>query len=221
MAFGLADWALRKNPAAPVSLFSLLVFGTLLIATGSRTPLVALVVCVVWLAIIRCDRRSLLLSIATCFAGVLLFAFYSEKLFLRGTSFRPEIWRTVWLQILDAPWFGHGYDTSMEIWVAGIDYAFADPHNLLLAILYECGAIGLALWLSLYAVALSFAWRKRGEVMVAIASTLLVFGFVAGMTEGGSFLSRPKEHWFLVWIPMALLFASGLLLHEGKHVDVS
>ncbi len=33
------------------------------------------------------------------------------------------------------------------------------------------------------------------------------YGLVAGMTEGGSFLSRPNEHWFLIWIPLALVAA--------------
>jgi len=27
------------------------------------------------------------------------------------------------------------------------------------------------------------------------------------MTEGGSFMSRPKEHWFLIWIPIAIHLA--------------
>jgi hypothetical protein len=40
---------------------------------------------------------------------------------------------------------------------------------------------------------------------VMISSALLVFGFAAGLTEGGEFLTRPKEHWFLIWIPFALL----------------
>lgn len=34
-----------------------------------------------------------------------------------------------------------------------------------------------------------------------------MFGLAAGLTEGNAFLPRPKEHWFLIWIPMALLYA--------------
>jgi O-antigen ligase len=99
---------------------------------------------------------------------------------------------------------------------------FADPHNLSLGVLYDCGVVGLALWLSLYAFALVFAWRNRKEPLVMIASTLTVFGFMAGMAEGNAFLSRPKEHWFLIWIPMALLFSAELMhKHEGKDVRTS
>jgi hypothetical protein len=39
---------------------------------------------------------------------------------------------------------------------------------------------------------------------------LVVFGFVAGLTEGSAFFSRPKEQWFLIWIPLALLAATRL-----------
>jgi O-antigen ligase len=218
MAFCLADWFFRKNPADPVCLFSLLVFGALIVATGSRTPLLALAACIAWLAATHWNRRSLVLLLATGLSGALLLIFYSGELFARGASFRPAIWGKTWLYILDAPWFGHGYDTPMTIQIPGVNFAFADPHNLLLGVLYECGLVGLILWLSLYFAALSFAWRNRKEGIVTIASALLVFGLVASMTEGGSFLSRPKEHWFLVWIPMTLLFASGLM-YESKDAN--
>lgn len=61
------------------------------------------------------------------------------------------------------------------------------------------------LWLSLYAAALLYSWRNKDNYFVMIASALLVFGFTAEITEGGSFMSRPKEHWLLIWIPFALL----------------
>jgi hypothetical protein len=43
--------------------------------------------------------------------------------------------------------------------------------------------------------------------MLIIASTWLIFGIGAGLTEGGGIISRPKEHWFLLWIPLALIAA--------------
>jgi O-antigen ligase len=217
MAFWLADWFLRKRPIAPASLFSLLVFGILVVATGSRTPLVALAACCAWLMLAHWNRRSLILLAAVILTGAGVLIFHPEGLFSRGTSLRPEIWRAIWPQIHDAFWFGHGYDTPMRIVIPD---AFADPHNLLLGVLYDCGVVGLALWLSLYAFALAFAWRNRKEPLVMIASTLAVFGFMAGMTEGRDFLSRPKEHWFLIWIPMTLLFSAGMM-HKRKDVHAS
>ena len=49
--------------------------------------------------------------------------------------------------------------------------------------------------------------ENRKSPAVLLASTWLVFGLAAGLTEGNAFLPRPKEHWFLIWIPMALLYA--------------
>lgn len=215
MALWAANWFLGKSPFSPMPLISLAVLGTLIIATGSRTPLVALAVACAWLALANCNRRSLLILAATILTGVLLVIVDPGVLTSRGLSLRPEIWAKTWLQILDAPWLGHGYDAPMKIWITAIDYAMADPHNMLLAVLYYCGAVGLALWVLLYVVAMLFAWRNRKDPLTMIASTLLVFGLVASMTEGGSFLSRPKEHWFLIWIPMALLFAAEML-HKSK-----
>jgi hypothetical protein len=62
----------------------------------------------------------------------------------------------------------------------------------------------------MYAYAAFYAWQNRKNPAVLIASTLVVFGFTAGLTEGSAFFSRPKEHWFLIWIPLALLASTRL-----------
>jgi O-antigen ligase len=74
-----------------------------------------------------------------------------------------------------------------------------------LSVIYDLGAIGGLIWLGIYGVALAGAWRRRHVPDVAWFSAPVVYGLFAGTTEGGAFLSRPKEHWFLVWIPLALL----------------
>ena len=102
-------------------------------------------------------------------------------------------------------WFGHGFSTPLAVWVEDLRMSFSDPHNLTLSVLYAGGVVGGGLWLVLYAVALFEAWQWRCDRWVLIFSATVVYGFVAGMTEGGSFFSRPKEHWFLIWIPMTLL----------------
>jgi len=175
----------------------------------------ALTTCLLWLVIAHWNRRSLIALAAVAVVGILLINLYPDELTSRGLSSRPEIWGKAWLQILEAPWLGQGYDAPLSIWITAHNYAMADPHNMLLAVLYYGGAVGLALWLSLYAVAFIFAWRNRKEPSVMICSGLLVFGLAASMTEGGAFLSRPKEHWFLIWIPMALLTATWFIC-RGK-----
>ncbi|MGH8352415.1 MAG: O-antigen ligase family protein [Pseudomonas sp.] len=207
-ALWLSLWFLRRNPREPLALASLGVLGVLIICTGSRTPLVGLSASLLWLALICWNKRSLLALALGMLATVALLLLSPESLTQRGLSYRPEIWAEAWQHILQKPWLGHGYDHPMSLWIAGIEYAFADPHNMELAVLYYGGAIGFALWALLYAVAFRFAWRNRRQPLALIGSTLLVFGLAAGLTEGGAFISRPKEHWFLIWIPMAILVAA-------------
>jgi O-antigen ligase len=190
---------------SPVSLFAIIGCGALLLATGSRTPLVALVASVLWVSVLVPNRKSFY-----CLGGFFLIlalavVFWPEILTQRGASYRPEIWSDALRQIAERPWFGHGFDTPMIIQLADIPYPFHEPHNLTLSVIYDLGAIGGGLWLLLYGVALAGAWRYRKSADVIWFSVPVVYGLFAGMTEGGSFLSRPKEHWFLVWIPLALL----------------
>ena len=73
-------------------------------------------------------------------------------------------------------------------------------------------AVGLALTIGLGAVAdmprPPTAVAGFGFPSIAVTMTTVVFGFFAGLTEGSAFFSRPKEQWFLIWIPLALLAAT-------------
>lgn len=208
-ALALASLFMRsRNTLLSLGLFA--IFATMLLKTGSRTPLLALCVALLWLALIDFSRRSLWILAGAGAAGAALFMLTPQAIMARGFSYRPEIWTQAWQQIREHPWFGHGYDHPMVFWVKGVNFAFADPHNMELALLFSGGVVGLSLWILLYGVALRFAWRHRQDPLVMLASTALVFGFAAGLTEGNSFMSRPKEHWFLIWIPMALLAGASL-----------
>ncbi|MNZ61518.1 hypothetical protein D3C78_796170 [compost metagenome] len=208
-ALALASTFLRnRNLLISLGLFTILAIMLLMI--GARTPFLGLCAAFLWLSVIDCSRRSLWLLTGAGIAAATLFAFAPKAIMARGLSHRPEIWVQAWQQILEHPWLGHGYDHPMVFWVKGFKYAFADPHNMELALLFSGGVVGLSLWLLLYGVALRFAWRHRQDRLVVLASTAVVFGFAAGLTEGNSFMSRPKEHWFLIWIPMALLAGAWL-----------
>lgn len=186
-------------------LISIALLLAMLLATGSRTPLVGLGAAVAWIAMSRANRRALWILAATCATAILLIVLMPESVTSRGLSYRPEIWKEAWSQIILKPWLGYGFDHPMSFPIEGIRNAFADPHNMELAVLFSGGLIGLLLWLTLYAVTLRFAWHNRHIPLVIAASTALIYGFAAGLTEGNSFMSRPKEHWFLIWIPFALL----------------
>ncbi|MFJ7798752.1 O-antigen ligase family protein [Pseudomonas sp. NPDC096950] len=176
------------------------------IATGSRTPLVALTLAALWLSFICWNRRSIVLLGALGVCGLAVSVIFSRMIVERGDSFRLEIWQLALHRIAEHPWIGHGYNASLTL-DPGVGYALQETHNFALGVLYYVGIFGLLPWLFFQAWGLLSSWRHRVQPLFIVASTWLVFGIGAGLTEGGGIISRPKEHWFLLWIPLALIAA--------------
>ncbi|WP_454862851.1 O-antigen ligase family protein [Pseudomonas hormoni] len=190
------------------------------IATGSRTPLVALTLAALWLSFICWNRRSIVLLGIMLVGGASVIAFFSNMIFGRGDSYRFEIWQMVLQKIAEHPWIGHGYDASLNV-DPGLGYTLAEPHSFALGVLYYVGIFGFIPWLFFQAWGLLSSWRHRVQPLFIIASTWLVFGIGAGLTEGGGIISRPKEHWFLLWIPLALIAALSINQRAGRLLAVS
>lgn len=176
------------------------------IGTGSRTPLVALTMAALWLCFICWNRRSVGLLIALVLSAATVLTLFAQMIIERGDSYRLEIWQKVLHMIADHPWIGHGYSASLAV-DPGNGVSFQEPHSFVLGVLYYVGIIGLLPWLFFLLWGLLSSWRQRVQPMLIIASTWLIFGIGAGLTEGGGIISRPKEHWFLLWIPLALIAA--------------
>ncbi|MFW9079280.1 O-antigen ligase family protein [Pseudomonas sp. P2757] len=189
-----------------LSVPAMLIMFAAVIGTGSRTPLVALTMAALWLGFICWNRRSLLLLGTLAASGIAVIALFSKMLIERGDSYRFEIWQIALQKIAEHPWIGHGYNASLAI-DPGVGYSFEEPHSFALGVLYYVGILGLLPWLFFQAWGLLSSWRQRVQPLLIIASTWLVFGIGAGLTEGGGIISRPKEHWFLLWIPLALIAA--------------
>ncbi|WP_282356092.1 O-antigen ligase family protein [Pseudomonas sp. PS01303] len=176
------------------------------IGTGSRTPLVALTMAALWLCFICWNRRSLGLLAGLALSGVTVYVLFAQMILERGDSYRLEIWQLVLRMIAEHPWIGHGYSATLSV-DPGIGVNFQEPHSFVLGVLYYVGIFGLLPWLFFILWSLLSSWRQRVQPLLIVASTLLIFGIGAGLTEGGGIISRPKEHWFLLWIPLALIAA--------------
>lgn len=184
------------------------------LATGSRTPLVAMTLATNWIAFLRWDRRSIPLLAAAPLAVICILAFAPEMITERGSSYRPEIWQIAWNMFLERPLTGHGYDAPMAI---NVDIGtFSEPHNFALGVLYNVGLLGFLPWIGMIALGLYSGWKNRAQPLFLLASALLMFGIGAGLTEGGGIISRPKEHWFLLWIPLALIAALNIARRHGS-----
>ena len=209
--YWLCRWHLHEKPHAPFILFALCLIWMSIILTGSRTPLVAIAACLIWLTIAHGRPRLLFIFGAAAVIALIIQSLNPDSdILARGLSYRPAIWEEALRQVSASPWIGLGYTHPMVFWVDGLDFALADPHNIELGVLFSGGVIGLTLWMLMYVYAAIYSWQNRKNPAVLIASTLVVFGFTAGLTEGSAFFSRPKEHWFLIWIPLALLAATRL-----------
>lgn len=189
-------------------LLALLPLLLLVLLTGSRTPLVALGASFVWLAMLtKSHKLWFFLLIAALSTGAVLLLM-PNLITARGVSYRPEIWVNALSQSWESIWFGRGLGTLLSIKLPDIDYPFSEPHNITLHVLYLGGVIGVILWLAMYVSSIWSAWQRRTDRYVVLASTTVVYGLMAGMTEGGTFFPRPNEHWFLIWIPLALALAA-------------
>ncbi|MDO9599076.1 MAG: hypothetical protein Q7J47_15275 [Azoarcus sp.] len=207
----IAYWIQERRLLLPQAMVAVAILGAVLLATGSRTPLLALSGAIFWLGLMSGGRRGAgACGLFTLAIGVIVML-WPESVTQRGLSYRPEIWAEAFRQAREFPLFGHGYDHPLSIHVNGIDFVFLDPHNMTLSVFYQGGLAGLLLWLALYLTALITCWKYRRNPVVLGLSATVVYGFAAAMTEGGSFLSRPKEHWFLIWVPMALVAAATTL----------
>ncbi|MDT4852157.1 hypothetical protein FQZ97_863780 [compost metagenome] len=208
--YWLAAWVTHEERIAWLPLLALLPLIAATLATGSRTPLMAILISVGWLLLLARGRRGVLVVFLLGLLGIGLAAFLPESFLQRGWSSRPELWESALSQVGGHLWLGHGYGSEFHFTVPGIRYAWSDPHNVELAVLLELGLIGLGLWVLMYGLAIARCLKLRNLPAFKLASSLLIFGLAAGMTEGSNFLSRPNESWFLTWLPLSLVIGLSL-----------
>ncbi|VXB46880.1 conserved membrane hypothetical protein [Pseudomonas sp. 8AS] len=204
--YWVASWLVRNERLAWLPLLLGLPLVTALLATGSRTPLLALTMTCAWM-LLMVGKRALYPLTMIALAACSLIILQPDILLERGASFRPQLWSEALRQASEQLWLGQGYDSSFVFKIAGLEYALSDPHNVELAVLLELGLIGLALWLLMHGLALIRCLQLRHERQFQLVSALIVYGLCAGLSEGSNFLSRPNENWFIIWIPLALIAA--------------
>ncbi|WP_278406052.1 bifunctional O-antigen ligase/aminoglycoside phosphotransferase family protein [Pseudomonas rhodesiae] len=188
------------------------------LATGSRTPLVALTLTILWITFVSRNRRSALLIAGLVVGAAGLLLIYPELITSRGSSFRFELWSMSLQRIADHPWIGHSYDSELYLTLADGN-ELREPHSFALGVLYYVGIIGFIPWIFMLACGLFKGFKQRAQPLFILASSLLMYGIGAGLTEGGGILSRPKEHWFLLWIPLAII--AGLSVAQRRRSVLS
>lgn len=209
--YWIAAWLTRSERHDWLPILLALPLLVALLATGSRTPLLALTLVSLWMLLIT-GCRALYLVAALMLAAAISMVFMPELLLQRGLSFRPQLWNEAIRQASEHLWIGHGYDSQFAFNIKGLGWTLSDPHNVELGVLLELGLAGLSLWLLMYGLTLLRCLQQRHAGNFQLASALVVYGLSAGLSEGSNFLSRPNENWFLIWIPLSLVAALSISL---------
>jgi len=204
------------SPLLIIIFFALIVF---IIQTHSRTPLVGLAAAFSLLIIKYRNKQIILLTSCFLSAFLVYFAFNSELLMQRGFSYRPEIWLNAMSEVLNKPIIGHGLGSKISIYLPSINETFSEPHNLHIGLVYSLGFIGLAIWCTLIYLLFVNYKNNHKNILVLTGFPIFIFGVFSGMTEGASFFSRPKEVWFLIWFPMAMLIAGEIESSANQEKD--
>jgi len=211
--YWVAVWLTDRDYPSWLSIVFTIPLLAAVLATGSRTPLMAMALTSFWMVALA-GRRALYLVAAVILAVISGLVLMPEILLQRGLSFRPELWSDAIRQASDHLWIGHGYGAEFGFDIAGLGFTLTDPHNVQLAVLLELGIVGLALWLVMYLLAFLRCLSQQHHASLQLASALAVYGLAAGLTEGSNFLSRPNENWFLIWIPLSLIAAISISLRQ-------
>lgn len=207
MAYFFALKRSWKKDVGLIFLFvSLLCF---VLLTKSRTPLLGLSSALLLMLWMHRSKYLLYFFLTLCCLSIIYFSINFEQLTDRGLSYRPEIWLNNIEFIKNNPILGYGFGTAgLGTYIKEFETVFTEPHNIHIGLTYSLGMIGLIIWFTLLVYLLSIYLKNKTSLIAQIGIVLLAYGISAGMTEGGSFFSRPKEVWFLTWLPIALLLAA-------------
>ena len=178
-----------------------------LLMSKSKGPLLAFGGALAFACVCRPCRRTLLLLCCGISVAALAVWLMPEVLLRGGLSYRPQLLQAGYQQFLNHPWLGLGVGADYQLPVAELKTSFEHAHNLYMHIAIRFGSIGLALWLSLQlAVFLRIlAWRDSANGLALCV--LYGFSALALFTDGIGPWVKPREEWFVVWLPLFICLA--------------
>ncbi|RLD73554.1 MAG: hypothetical protein DRJ07_20675, partial [Bacteroidetes bacterium] len=173
--------------------------------THSRTALVGLTSTFIFLLWLQRSRKAFYIAMIFFVIATIFITTNFENITSRGLSYRPELWVHTLEKISLHPILGFGIGSDLFIYIEGLDETFSEPHNIHLGLTYFLGSVGLLIWILFLASLFVFFIKNKNLPLVKIGGLMLLYGMMAGFTEGSTFFTRPKEIWFLTWLPISLL----------------
>ena len=179
-----------------------------LLMTESRGPLLAVLVATLFLCLQGPWRwRALGAMAALGLLWALLPAsvrhHQEAAMVSRGSSHRLQIWSRTLELIGQRPLFGHGLAANLDL--PGITF----PHDLYLSVLFYSGVVGFVLFALLgFWVSLAL-WRAARSAEWLWMAALWVDALLSGLTDLGQITKGPGPMWFIFWLPVGLVLATG------------
>ncbi|RRV17533.1 O-antigen ligase domain-containing protein [Pseudomonas saudiphocaensis] len=201
----------RLPAGARTWLWALALLGYLayLLLSKSKGTLLALIVCLAFTFVALYGRRAFYLlsaMVALSISYVLVFPEYALR---GGLSYRPEAWVAAARIFLENPLIGTGLNSEYAVSIESLAKPLTHAHNFYLNLLIQLGLVGGALWVILQMAVLKVAVRNWSSAEGKALLAVMLFAFVALMTDGKDAWVKPNETWFSVWWPvfMALMLS--------------
>lgn len=188
---------------------ALLLLAGFILLTQSRGVWMALSAGLIVTAALRRERIYLFAMLAGATLLSLVLAFWPDLLTGRGMSLRPELAAEGLALLGHHPLGGFGLGGQYSLQLETTGRHFDHPHNLFLSVGLDLGGVGLVLWLAVWALLLQAGWRNRQSALGSTVLGVWCFATVSFLSDGAGIWSKPREIWFLTWIPLTLALALG------------
>jgi O-antigen ligase len=196
----------------------LLLTGILLVAmflTQSRGPIIACFLSLLITSHIRIfNRRNVSISaLLLISAGIILGlsgigSIIIERFFELTTQvyLRLSIWHHSLNIIMDAPFFGHGFNAKLQFTNYSGEF-ITTTHSLYLGALLKGGLVGFFLMLLIIGYGLHGAITciKNGRRLEA---ALFIFMLIFYISQGIFNIGNPAEFWYLFWFPLGVMMTA-------------
>ena len=178
--------------------------------TQSRGVLLALTIATITLFFMKREKSGKFILAALVVLPILgvtvLIPEVYSGVFGRDAPARTVIWQAILDSATIAPVFGHGYLTKMQpVFIESTNEFIPTAHNVFLSTLRDGGLIGLMLLLAFLLAAYLQAAVLARRSSDCLPLVLLIYGAVCMLTYSDHLISRPRELWINLWLPLALI----------------
>jgi O-antigen ligase len=195
---------------------ALLGYVAYLLLSKSKGALLALMVCLAFTFVVLYGRRALSLLLVMAGLVVVYVLVFPEYALRGGFSYRPEAWAAAGRIFLNNPIIGVGLNSEYAVKIESLAKPLTHAHNFYLNMLIQLGLVGALLWAGVQLAVLKVAIRNWSSVEGKALLGVMLFAFVALMTDGKDAWVKPNETWFTAWWPV---FMAMMLSLRGANIQ--